>query len=237
MTLPVLKVQKIFDDAKIPCKPNTINDAGYDIYAYKVEKIYTSNYEGQEEIITDYELSNDNPLVIYPSERVLINCGVKATVDNGWEIQVRPRSGNALKRGLTILNTPGTIDSEYRGFIGCILINHSKISQTIKFGEAIAQIVPKHVEHLDIKIVENLDDTLRGEKGFGSTEVLKKFEKIKNKRIGGNVRGKIDDKIYLKICDEVAKKVYWKIYWKIYRKVRDEVVWRKVNETLKQLKK
>lgn len=166
---PKLKIQPLFENAKIPTR-STQYSAGYDVYAYKVEQLYSMKF-GVEEKITDYDFKlNNDKLILFPGDRALINTGIKATVDKDWEIQVRPRSGNALKKGLTILNSPGTIDGDYRGFIGCIIINTSKVSQVIKYGDAIAQIVPKRAEYLDIEVVEDLDNTERGTQGFGSTE-------------------------------------------------------------------
>lgn len=170
---PSLKVQPLFEDAKIPTR-STQYSAGYDVYAYKVEQLYSLNSSGEEEKITDYDFKlNNEELVLLPGDRALINTGNKATVDNDWEIQVRPRSGNALKKGLTVLNSPGTIDGDYRGFIGVIVINTSHVSQVIKFGDAIAQIVPKKAEYLEIEVVKDLDNTERGTQGFGSTEERK----------------------------------------------------------------
>jgi dUTP pyrophosphatase len=103
-------------------------------------------------------------------DRVLIDTGIQATVGTGFEIQIRPRSGNALKKGLSILNTPGTIDESYRGNICVIMINLSKIVQTINIGDKIAQMVVAPVMLNPIIFVDKLDSTERNNKGFGSSE-------------------------------------------------------------------
>jgi dUTP pyrophosphatase len=100
---------------------------------------------------------------------VLVPTGLSVKIPDGYEIQVRPRSGLALKKGITVLNTPGTIDADYRGEIGVILINHSKDSFIIHDGDRIAQLVLNKVEQIHWNQVLFLENTERGEKGFGST--------------------------------------------------------------------
>mgnify|MGYP000211889614 CR=1 FL=1 len=92
-------------------------------------------------------------------------------LEKGFEIQVRPRSGLALKKGITVLNTPGTIDADYRGEIGVILINLSKENFIINSGDRIAQLVVSKHEQPIIKLTDSLGDTKRGDKGFGSTGI------------------------------------------------------------------
>lgn len=106
---------------------------------------------------------------IFPGGRQLIHTGVYVAIPRGYEIQVRPRSGLALKKGLTVLNTPGTIDADFRGEIGVILINLSQDPQVITDGERIAQIVLKKVENIIWEEVDALPETQRGAGGFGST--------------------------------------------------------------------
>jgi dUTP pyrophosphatase len=98
-----------------------------------------------------------------------VKTGLALEIPCGWEAQVRPRSGLAAKRALTVLNAPGTIDSDYRGELSIIIINHSKESQTINDGDRIAQIVFAPVAHVSITEVQSLGETARGEGGFGST--------------------------------------------------------------------
>lgn len=107
--------------------------------------------------------------IISPGERVLIPTGISLSMPTNTEAQVRPRSGLALKKGLTVLNSPGTIDSDYRGEISVILINHSNQSQMIKKGERIAQLVFAEVCRPEILEAVELDQTARAEGGFGST--------------------------------------------------------------------
>jgi len=108
-------------------------------------------------------------ITINPGGRALIPTGLRVAIPEGYEIQVRPRSGLALKNGITLLNTPGTIDADYRGDIGVIVINHGTEPFTIMAGDRIGQIVLNKVERIEWKEVDNLSDTIRGEGGFGST--------------------------------------------------------------------
>jgi dUTP pyrophosphatase len=109
------------------------------------------------------------PVQLAPLERTLIPTGLHIALPNNWEAQVRPRSGLAIKQGLTCLNTPGTIDADYRGEIKVILINLSNEIQVIQDGDRIAQIVFQKVEKMEWQLVENLETTQRGDGGFGHT--------------------------------------------------------------------
>ena len=109
------------------------------------------------------------PVQLAPLERILIPTGLHIALPNNWEAQVRPRSGLAIKQGLTCLNTPGTIDADYRGEIKVILINLSNEIQVIQDGDRIAQIVFQQVEKMEWQLVENLETTQRGDGGFGHT--------------------------------------------------------------------
>ena len=113
----------------------------------------------------------ETPITLEPLERALVKTGLFAELEKGFEIQVRPRSGLALKKGITVLNSPGTIDADYRGEIGIILINLSKEKFIINSGERIAQLVVSKHEQPIIKLSDSLGDTQRGEKGFGSTGI------------------------------------------------------------------
>lgn len=108
-------------------------------------------------------------LTLAPLERTLVPTGLFIELPDGYEAQVRPRSGLALKKGLTLLNTPGTIDSDYRGEIKCIVINLSDTPQTIEPGERIAQMVVARYEKIQWQSVTNLSESHRGSGGFGST--------------------------------------------------------------------
>lgn len=113
----------------------------------------------------------ESPIILKPFERKLVNTGLYAQLEKGYEIQVRPRSGLALKKGITVLNSPGTIDADYRGEIGVILINLSHYDFIINSGDRIAQLVVSKHEQPNLEQTDSLDSTSRGEKGFGSTGV------------------------------------------------------------------
>lgn len=108
-------------------------------------------------------------VILKPMERKLIPTGLSIELTPGYEAQIRPRSGLALKNGITLLNTPGTIDADYRGSIGVILINLSTEDFTISPGDRIAQMVISKYEQITWEEVETLSETLRGTGGFGST--------------------------------------------------------------------
>ncbi|HAN41909.1 MAG TPA: dUTP diphosphatase [Sphaerochaeta sp.] len=110
-------------------------------------------------------------LEIQPHNRLLVPTGVRIALPVGYEAQVRPRSGLAAKKGVTVLNTPGTIDSDYRGEIKVILINHSDETFVINDGDRIAQIVIARHETAAFEVVTSLEETERGEGGFGSTGI------------------------------------------------------------------
>jgi dUTP pyrophosphatase len=109
------------------------------------------------------------PIVLDPMERILVPTGLFIALPENWEAQVRPRSGLAIKQGITCLNTPGTIDADYRGELKVILINLSNETQTIQDGDRIAQIVFQSVDKVTWQQVEQLDETKRGAGGFGHT--------------------------------------------------------------------
>ncbi len=110
-------------------------------------------------------------LIIPPKEWRAVPTGLKVEIPHGYEIQVRPRSGLALKYGITVLNSPGTIDSDYRGEIKVLLINHSDKAFEIKKGDRIAQIAIRKVEDVQFVLVEELSETERNEGGFGSSGI------------------------------------------------------------------
>lgn len=108
-------------------------------------------------------------VVIPPHEKRVIETGIRCAVPEGYELQIRSRSGLAMRDGVVVLNSPGTIDSDYRGEIGVILMNHSDKEFVVRNGDRIAQAVLCPVIHCDWKVVTSLDSTSRGEGGFGST--------------------------------------------------------------------
>jgi len=132
-------------DNELP-KYETLLSAGMDLRAYLCDSI-----------------------VLKPFQRVLVKTGLFISLHPGYEAQVRPRSGLALKKGISVLNSPGTIDADYRGEIGVILINLSDSDFMINTGDRIAQMVIAKHETISWKVVDELDDSLRGDKGFGST--------------------------------------------------------------------
>ncbi len=142
-----IKIQKINKDAVIPHYVHK-GDAGMDLYS--VEDV-----------------------VLRAGERLLIGTGLKFEIPMGFELQVRPKSGLAANFGVTVLNTPGTVDCGYRGEVKVILYNSSKDDYQVKKGEKIAQAVIARYEEVDIEEVEELSETSRGEGGFGSTGLKK----------------------------------------------------------------
>lgn len=127
------------------------------------------NYETSGSSGMDVRANIDASVIIPPLGRALIKTGLFLDMENGLECQVRPRSGFALKKGVTVLNTPGTVDADYRGEIGVILINLSSENVEIQDGERIAQLVFCKVEQIAFEQVELLSDSDRGTGGFGST--------------------------------------------------------------------
>lgn len=119
----------------------------------------------------DLRANLSEPVTIHPLERKLIPTGLFMELPQGYEAQVRPRSGLAAKKGLTVLNSPGTIDSDYRGEIKVILINLSNEPQTIETGERIAQMIISRFEQISWEQVQELEITERGAGGFGHTGV------------------------------------------------------------------
>lgn len=119
----------------------------------------------------DLRANIDEPIVLHPMERKLIPTGLHIALPEGFEAQVRPRSGLALKYGMTVLNAPGTIDADYRGEIGVVLINLSDKDFLVNDGERIAQLVISRYEQAVLQLVKILDETERGEGGYGHTGV------------------------------------------------------------------
>ena len=138
-----IKVQKIKGNAIIP-KYAHEGDAGVDLYS-------TEEY------------------LLKPGDMVLVSTGIKVAIPKGYEGQIRPKSGLALKHGLSVVNTPGTIDSGYRGEVGIILINLGKKEYKIEAGKKVAQLIVNRVEEATFEEVKELDETSRNEGGFGST--------------------------------------------------------------------
>ena len=117
----------------------------------------------------DLRADIDEPITLHPLERKIIKTGLYIALPPGYEAQIRPRSGLALKHGITVLNTPGTIDADYRGEVGVLLINLSQEDFTINAGERIAQMIIARHETAEFEEVEILDETERGAGGYGHT--------------------------------------------------------------------
>lgn len=142
-------------------KVKVINRSGHDLPQYE-----TGASAG-----LDVRAHIDAPMTLKPLERALVKTGLFLEIPEGYECQVRPRSGLAFKKGITVLNSPGTIDADYRGEVGVILINLSNEDFIVENGERIAQLVFAKFEQAEWVDVQELSDTERGEGGFGSTGV------------------------------------------------------------------
>ena len=147
------------DDRYVAVK--VVNKSGNQLPAYS-----TADSAGM-----DLRASLTEPVELRPMQRALIPTGIHIALPKGYECQIRPRSGLALKHGVTVLNTPGTIDADYRGEIGVIMANLSAEPFTIADGDRIAQLVVARHETAEWEAVETLDDTERGEGGFGHSGV------------------------------------------------------------------
>lgn len=117
----------------------------------------------------DLRANIDSPILLKSLDRKLIPTGLHIALPKGYEAQIRPRSGLAIKHGITCLNTPGTIDADYRGDVGVILVNLSREDFVIQPGERIAQMIVGKFDQVDFELVKELDETERGEGGFGHT--------------------------------------------------------------------
>jgi dUTP pyrophosphatase len=145
-TTAIIEIQTLIENEEYIPKYATESAAGADVRAYLKE-----------------------PIVILPGESALIPTGIRLEIPHGFEIQVRPRSGLALKNQITVLNTPGTIDADYRGELGVILINHGKQNFTVTDGMRIAQLILSPVLHAHFISASELATTKRGAGGFGHT--------------------------------------------------------------------
>jgi len=143
------------------CRVNPQKD--HDIPLPKYETEYAAGM--------DIAVAIDEPVCIVPGQRVLLSTGWSVAIPHGYEIQVRPRSGLAVKHGITIINSPGTIDSDYRGEIKIGIINLGNEPFTVKRGDRMAQLVVAPVKQCHVKLAETLDSTERGDGGFGHTGV------------------------------------------------------------------
>ena len=126
-------------------------------------------YQTSQSAGMDLRANIDAPVLLKPLDRKLIPTGLHIALPEGYEAQIRPRSGLAIKKGITVINTPGTIDPDYRGDIGVVLVNISNEDFVVQPGDRIAQMVINKFEQAKFEVVEELDETERGEGGFGHT--------------------------------------------------------------------
>ena len=126
-------------------------------------------YQTSQSAGMDLRANIDAPVLLKPLDRKLIPTGLHIALPEGYEAQIRPRSGLAIKKGITVINTPGTIDPDYTGDVGVILVNISNEDFVVQPGDRIAQMVINKFEQAEFEVVEELDETERGEGGFGHT--------------------------------------------------------------------
>lgn len=124
----------------------------------------------------DLRAAIEKPVVLGPGDRALVSTGISVQLEAGYEMQIRPRSGLALKNGITVLNSPGTVDADYTGDVGVILVNYGQYEFTVKPGDRIAQAIIATVAKAVIEEVDELEETERGSGGFGSTGVTDAHE-------------------------------------------------------------
>lgn len=142
-----------------------------DVYIAVQDGAVVPNYATDHSSGVDLCAFIDGPITLGPMDRALVPTGISIGIPVGFEAEVRPRSGMAVKHGVTVLNTPGTIDADYRGEVKVILVNLGKEPFAIKNGDRIAQMVFKKLARVEWKPVANLEGTARGQGGFGSTGV------------------------------------------------------------------
>ncbi len=126
-------------------------------------------YQSEHAAGMDLLAALDHEQILAPGERALVSTGIALAIPVGYEGQVRPRSGLAIREGIAMLNAPGTIDADYRGTVRLVLVNHGPVPVTIRRGERLAQLVFARVERASLELVDELPGTARGEGGFGST--------------------------------------------------------------------
>ena len=173
-----IPIKLLHPDAQIP-KYQTASASGMDLCALSVARVQknsftvhreTSNFTSESVGSSTIEIEAESRLYVMPRCRVLIGTGISLSIPPGYEGQIRPRSGWALKDGVTVLNSPGTIDSDYKGEIKVLLINLGHESVEIKRGERIAQLVIAPVVKAELVLVDDLETSARGTGGFGSTD-------------------------------------------------------------------
>lgn len=155
-----VEFKKLYEDSILPKKAHE-NDAGFDLHAHSFLLILGNQFEGESKTLT-----------LDPGERALVKCGFGMSLPIGYEAQVRPRSGLALKQGISVVNSPGTIDASYRNEVGVILINSGSHTATFSAADRVAQMVIKKLPEVEVVEVDELSvPSERGQAGFGSTGV------------------------------------------------------------------
>lgn len=172
-----VQVKKIFGDTKLP-EYATEGSAGFDLIADNFKSLYPYHIPCDEKGIP---IDNAEEYIdLSPGSRILIGTGIAVKLPEGFEMQVRPRSGLALKYGISVLNSPGTIDEDYTGEIGVILINHGCLPFRIKLGDKIAQGIVSSYCKIEWNEVNNLENTKRGNGGYGHTDVINELKSRSN---------------------------------------------------------
>lgn len=175
-----VELVKLFPDVEIP-EYATEGSAGFDLKAHSFKAYYNSRSVDQQ----NASKVVGTTVLIAPHSRLLCGTGLKAKIPQDFEMQIRPRSGNALKKGLTVLNAPGTIDSDYRDEIGVILYNSSNFGVEVKLGDKIAQGVVTSYCKVNFIEVERLDETGR-KGGFGHTDKPRSIHEAVSNYLGDN---------------------------------------------------
>jgi dUTP pyrophosphatase len=159
-----VKLAKVYPDSIVP-EYQTCGAAGFDLHAYiPISRKETRLNEAHLSIVED-----NHPITVFPGQRKLIGTGIRMAIPQGHEVQIRPRSGSAVKAGITVLNAPGTIDCDFRGELMVLIINHGDREFVVNHRDRIAQGVLQAVPQASFELVDELDDTERGAGGFGHT--------------------------------------------------------------------
>lgn len=165
---------KLLEGASLPLYA-TKGSAGMDLVAHNFKEHHSTrtNSDMPNELLVIKEFREQTQVILGPTERLLVGCGFHIALPDNIELQVRSRSGKTLKEGLVVANSPGTVDSDYRGEVGVILINTTAFPRVVKLGDKIAQGVLGIVVRGELEPVDELDETARGEGGYGSTDEKK----------------------------------------------------------------
>ena len=172
-----VKIKKLHDNVQLPLYA-TPGSAGFDIVVHNFKNYYNPTIQPDREGYGGGAPISDKTVILSPGARLLVGAGYSVEIPAGYELQIRTRSGKALKEGLVILNSPGTIDEDYRGEIGAILCNQSRFQVAVSIGDKIGQAVLAAYKQAEWEEVEVLSSTERGEGGFGSTDNQVRHEAI-----------------------------------------------------------